>query len=699
MAGVPTLSAQILGGGKGKGNSNTAQQDSLQQDTTQVDTSSRPKKKIDPLTERIFLDRIEMGESGRKWEKYGIDNFLVWNPTDSLQGFTQSLGQIGKPYRRYRYGAPSYIFEDGQYINPINLQEDAYILNSESQVRYYDTRTPYFNVQYHQGRRRLQLLHVTLSQNVTPWLNITGFFRNRRVTGANLDNGGRHTILYLSGNYHTLDKRYQAFGHWSFSELDESYNGGAFLDDNTSFADLFQKNLTPTSLGDTRHIRRQKAFYFKHFYQLRSDSVLTGQSLVFFNSIKYQDFFHQYSDGSFTATSLQAQYLPLYLSLDTSATSVFEKLSFRNWRIDGGARYNLKFRKNKLSVGAEVGYESFSFDQESIILSYDRRSYTLKPILELKENFLSGKIKAESNFAEANLFEAERRNSITGNIEMPVALKDYADTSIVRVGRKMDTTITRYKYRPVFAGARFIEFSRNPSYLETWYRPGENNNYTPTSNLVNRNFQHLSGSLGWQGKEMGKKKIKNGRNKIQITGFYSRQGRMIYRDTTFALHQAPEGDALESIGAELYARLKWRRWSVETWNTYQTFSAPAGTDLALYYSDHLPNFYGKSGLYYENNDVNIAAVIRCGLEVYYNTAFYGEWFDPIHQEFYPQRKIDAPAYTRMDAFVSTRIKTALIYAKYVHFNERVFLPGYYHTPLYPKLEGTFILGVNWTFFE
>lgn len=695
MAGGPALSAQILGKGKGKGTTNP---DSLNQDTTRVDTNQRPKKIIDPLTERIFLDRVEMGEPGRKWERYPINKFLVWNPTDSLKGFSQTLGQIGKPYRRYRFGAPSYYFEEGQYINPINLQEDAYVLE-ENQVRYYDTRTPYFNIQYHQGRRRMQLLHVTVSQNVTPWLNFTGFFRNRRVTGGYLENDGRHSVLYLSGNAHSLDNRYQAFAHWSLSELEESYNGGAFLDSTTSYTELFQKNLTQTSLQDNRHIRRQRKLYFKHFYQLRSDSVLTGQSLVFFNSVKYQDFFNQYSDAVFD-TSLQSQFLPLYLSMDTSQTSaVFEKLSFQSWRVDGGGRYNLKFRENKLSVGAEVAYESYRFLQEGNILSYDRRSYSLAPILELNEKFLSGRIEAASVIAEANLFDAERRNSIKGNIELPVALHDYTDSTIVRKGRRMDTTVTTVFYRPVFAGAKFIEYSRNPSYLETYYNPGEGNAYQPNSSLVNRNFQHISGSLGWQGKEMGAKGIKNGRNKVQLTGFYSRQGRMIYRDTAFALHQAPEGEALESVGAELYARLKWRRWSIESWNTYQSFSAPAGSDLNTYFSDHLPTFYGKTGLYYENKDVNIAAVIRCGIEAYYNTAFYGEWFDPIHQDFYPQRKIDSPAYTRFDVFLSTRIKTALIYAKYVHANEYLFLPGYYHTPLYPKLEGTFVVGVNWTFFE
>lgn len=692
------LCAQVLPGkGKGQGQGTTVS-DSTRKDTTTTDSLQKPAKKIDPLTERVYLEGIELGELGRRQEQYRIDEFLEWNPTDSLGGFTQSLGQIGKPYRRYHFGAPSYFFQEGQYTNPITLHEEAYIINSESQVRYFDSRTPYFNVQYHQGRRKLQLLHVTLSQNVTPLWNVTGFFRNRRVTGGYLENDGRQTLLYLSSNFHTWDHRYHAFGHITFSELSEADNGGAYLDETTSYEELFNKNLTRTSLQDTRFTRRQKALFFKHFYQLRSDSVLTGQSLVFFNSAKYEDFYHQYGDAVF-ATTLQTQFLPLYVTMDSGATSVLERMSTRNWRVDAGARYNLKFRKNKLSVGAEAAYENYLFVQEGRRLLFDRTTYTLKPILRLNESFLTGRIEAESRISEAALFAAERRNSITGEIELPVALQDYIDTTFVRKGRKQDTLTTRVTYRPIIAGAKFIEYSRNPSYLETWYLPGENNLYTANPDLVNRNFQHISGTLGWQGKEMSKRGIRNGRNQARVTGFYSRQGRMIYRDTSFALRQAPEGEALNSLGAETFVRLKWRRLSLESNNTFQAFTAPTGSELAFYYSDHLPNFFGKTGLYYENNDVNIAAVIRAGVEAHYNTAFYGEWYDPIHQEFYPQRKLDAPAYTRFDVFFSTRIKTALIYAKYIHANEGLFLPGYFYTPLYPMLEGSFLVGVNWTFFE
>jgi hypothetical protein len=56
-------------------------------------------------------------------------------------------------------------------------------------------------------------------------------------------------------------------------------------------------------------------------------------------------------------------------------------------------------------------------------------------------------------------------------------------------------------------------------------------------------------------------------------------------------------------------------------------------------------------------------------------------------------------YHRFDVVLAATIKRAHVFLKVVHANEGLFAPGYFTTTLYPMLDRTFMVGVNWTFFD
>ena len=93
------------------------------------------------------------------------------------------------------------------------------------------------------------------------------------------------------------------------------------------------------------------------------------------------------------------------------------------------------------------------------------------------------------------------------------------------------------------------------------------------------------------------------------------------------------------------------------------------------------------------------AVLRFGVDVWYQTRFRAHLFDPAQQLFYPQNDFTLPPYGRIDAFFGTQVKRAYIWIKMQHATQDLFRPGYMTTPYYPMLNRTLMLGVNWTFFD
>jgi Putative porin len=52
-----------------------------------------------------------------------------------------------------------------------------------------------------------------------------------------------------------------------------------------------------------------------------------------------------------------------------------------------------------------------------------------------------------------------------------------------------------------------------------------------------------------------------------------------------------------------------------------------------------------------------------------------------------------------EAFFQLNLHGVFVYFRYLYLNENLLFNGYYTTPFYPMLERTYVLGVNWTFYD
>lgn len=144
----------------------------VESDTTAIDTVK--KKNIKPDTRRVLTESVFEQNYNHKPVQVSLENFHYWDDLDTLTGISNHLGQVGKPYQHFRFGVADKWFASPYWRNPLTNAPNLYILNPETQAMYFDTKTPYVNIDFAQGpqqaNKSITLLGVTASYNVTPFL-------------------------------------------------------------------------------------------------------------------------------------------------------------------------------------------------------------------------------------------------------------------------------------------------------------------------------------------------------------------------------------------------------------------------------------------------------------------------------------------------------------------------------------------------
>ena len=113
----------------------------------------------------------------------------------------------------------------------------------------------------------------------------------------------------------------------------------------------------------------------------------------------------------------------------------------------------------------------------------------------------------------------------------------------------------------------------------------------------------------------------------------------------------------------------------------------------------VPEFVAFSSLCFESYLFKKSALMKMGIDFYYNTAFYGNGYLPIYRSFYFQNDKQIGNYSYFDVFITTQIKKARVYAKVSHVNSGLMGNTYYASPNYPMQDRMLRLGVDWTFWD
>ncbi|MEM6273166.1 MAG: putative porin [Bacteroidota bacterium] len=670
-------------------------------DSVVIDTTLKMRE-VEPRTTVIDPVALSQNRKARRKITFRLEDLIYPDLLLREEGFSNTLGQIGKPYRRFRYGVDASLLGNSHFHNPFTGQENVYMINAMSEVPYFDTRTPFINAYYGQGKADLAQLRVDVAQNITPFLNVGIMYYRRNSTGVYSGFATDQNNLGVTSNFRTRNDRYHVVGNFLFQEHNEEINGGV-SQDFTDYNDFFNKGSQPVGLSDALLLRVQRSYYVRQFFRITGDTTDNPHTLRIYNGGQYQQFENEFTD-SLIDENIQSWQFAVYPTLYEDAfiadsSFIWDKFASRMGRYDMGLAYS--FDKKWLVTHQEGGfqYELMNFDKN--LTNYVQTKFTLYWNGDIYYDTKPFGLAVDWRLRQSTnrLFRGE--NFIDAGARLDL-LPEKVDYSYKEPNEFIpnDTTVIVKSHRPLSFGLRFLRNDRNPTLQQAFGEGFQNITFEGTSTQQNPVLNHVRAEIEWRGKaryfpEVGE----TPGNYLRIAAFRSRENRMIWFDSTMTIQQLAPGTFWQWQGIEASLRLRFLKYFYLENTTVIQQSASNDSTIFNQRSFLQPWFYGRARLFFENKDLSFTAVLRIGVEYFYHLDFEAPLFDPVSQQFYPQTETITPGYHRFDAFAGTQVKRAFLYVKLMHFNENLILPGYFTTQLYPMRDINFVIGVNWSFID
>ncbi|MDR0983029.1 MAG: putative porin [Culturomica sp.] len=112
----------------------------------------------------------------------------------------------------------------------------------------------------------------------------------------------------------------------------------------------------------------------------------------------------------------------------------------------------------------------------------------------------------------------------------------------------------------------------------------------------------------------------------------------------------------------------------------------------------LPAISLLSHNYYQNRLFQVLDFC-VGFDLYYNSEFYADKYDPSTMAFYQQRQVKTGNYPKLDVFLDMQLKRAILFLKYEHLNYHFSNGNYFTAVNYPINPAMLKFGIRWNFFD
>jgi hypothetical protein len=127
------------------------------------------------------------------------------------------------------------------------------------------------------------------------------------------------------------------------------------------------------------------------------------------------------------------------------------------------------------------------------------------------------------------------------------------------------------------------------------------------------------------------------------------------------------------------------------------------SNIYLQYADNdkirIPVVATRQTVYYGFPLFKKALFLQLGLDLLYNTAYYGNGYNPVLQQFYLQNEKKIGNYAYLDFFLRAKINRFQLQFKLTHFWAGLLGKNYYMVPHYPAKDLGFALGILWRFYD
>ncbi|GGD46714.1 hypothetical protein GCM10011514_08390 [Emticicia aquatilis] len=507
---------------------------------------------------------------------------------------------------------------------------------------YFNTKSPYTNVNYVQSGGGTGIMHFTHSQNIKPRLNATLDVRrlsSSKQYGAPQTREERMVdswAVMLHSNYESENGKYIILGSYNhFNHAPLEQGGIQPLSDSSTFVaesslGNYRDFLSKLTGAASRDWRNELHVY--HQYKLTNGFQV-------YHILDYQKRRDLFTDVKFGADSSEKagfyQVIP---------KSVKDTLSM-------DLRYNLLENK----FGIKGIYKGFAYR-----LYIRQRFYTMRSD---SGNYLPNRINTETLVGGwANYFFPDSVRRVYAEAELGAVntlgnLRLQAEYLSPRI--KAGVSILRVP--PNILDEKFTSIAYD--WKKTLAKTFTTNLYASTS-------------------------LQKGNFVLSPSAYNSLITNFIYYDTKAQVRQ--DSSAINIFRVGLGVEYRWKRLLIANQSYYTANTAENRLPT--------PKFANNTTISYEFIYAKVLR-INAGVEIYYRSAYFANNFMPLTRQFFLQDQQKVWGTPVADVFADLKINKVRLFFKFAHVNQGFPSNGYYVSSTYPGLRRTFFLGVNWPLFD
>ncbi|MBX7224900.1 MAG: putative porin [Chitinophagales bacterium] len=570
-----------------------------------------------------------------------IQDIHIYTPIQKGHYPAHYLSNLGHAYK-------SLVINDWRQIgfDPGFHQTDRYFFFSDK-VRYYSTKTPFTQLTYSFGQKNENYFDASHSQNITKEINLTLDYRRLNSDGIFAQNATSCNTLSLGGWYSSKNGRYDVFANFLLNNYKIQESGGWALDN--VFKDAAykrDKSIIPVKLQeDAQNLWKQKEVHFKQYFNPFKNTFSDTTVAKDFKAARYftHDFTWQKNNLIYT---------------DQEEDSTF----YYDYFIDSTATED---RTNYSKIGNRFSF--FAQNDTAANLHFEYLAFVAYEFYKYRQNTLSENVHQVFLGSEIKTAFLDNRLSTALSGQVALTPKYFGDFLI--------TTNNTFQLKDTnsIAFGAVIKLS-SPTYREEHFM---SNHYR-----WNNDFKKIFTTTLFASWEQPKWLLSTEVRTHLIQHF-------IYYDTISQPHQydAP----IWQIQLQARKDFDWRMFHLGIMGVVQYNT---GKEVL-----RLPNFWGRTTLYYQGGFIKGKLHAQLGFDVTYNTNYRGDAYNPALMSFYLQDKEKLTFYPVLDVFFNIHIKRARLFFLYQHVNSGMFQGGYYTAPDYAMPDRNIKTGVVWQFFD
>ena len=603
-----------------------------------------------PTTARFFL---ESDVFNNRKKLYLTDTSLIGNHqfefTKRNDNRYTDLGNLGTPLRPVFYETLTQVGEQqGYYV----FSPYAYQTN---QVRYYDTRSPFTDMYLVLGPRNQNILNFDFNQNVSPRLNV-GFnvqrFTSERQFGTSAARTQTDRLLaqnwglLLHGNYRTKNDRYTLLAHLNHINHSLPEQGGNVFSRSVGGDTLAIDYEGQARLASTLGWERRTNV---HLYQ----QYVPADGLQLFHRLDYQTNINNFSDDALVANQRFSRFYP---RIRNDSTRTQQDVYWRS--IDNTFGVKGIYNRGKSAYNYRLFYRQRIFSQRSDY-NLSAPASTTSIISSAPQNLNRYTASGFENYVGGWLgyYFPDSLSRLTAEGEYLVG------TGAFRLNGQLESRLFTVGFTTLLA---------QPTLISQRF---ESNHYQWTNRFGPRGTQHAYGLLNVRYKDWT---VTPGADLWLLNNFiyFNQRAEPAQLATAFTMFRV-------GLGAT-YTRARFRA-------STQLYYTPlnAGDDVL-----RIPTFFMNGRVQYDFIYAKVLH-IQTGLELHYKSAYYGDAYSPVTQQYYLQDRQLVEGAVLADAFANMRVNRVRFFLKFSHVNQGLFEPGYYVAPGYLQLQRGLGFGVDW----